>query len=156
MNIVNLKELQLLECWYESDPNTRQKAAFPFYKVTGSESLSVVYFELEPGYNLGTHTDSAEEVVLILEGTGEAEVGDQTSQLSKGEMALIPIMVPHTIRNTGTDTLKVVGFFSSSSVVSTFSEPVMPLQQQVVGAPPIETDHPISWNEVVQKMFGNQ
>jgi quercetin dioxygenase-like cupin family protein len=155
LNIVNLNELQLLECWYESDPTTRQKAAFPFYKTTGTESLSVVYFEVEPGQNLGTHTDSAEEVVIILEGTAEAEVGEQKGQLSKGQMALIPAMVPHTLRNIGTDTLRVVGFFSSATVVSTFSEPLMPIQQRAVGTPPIETDKPITWNEVVQIMSRN-
>ena len=38
----------------------------------GAASTAVIYFEHEPGEHHGRHTDSAEEVVLVLE--GEAEV----------------------------------------------------------------------------------
>jgi quercetin dioxygenase-like cupin family protein len=151
MRTANLNTLTLLEGWYESNPTTRQKAAFPFYKATGAESLSVVYFEIEPGNNLGEHTDSAEEVIIILEGSAEANVGDERGLLSKGEMALIPAMTPHDIRNVGSDSLKVVGFFPSSSITSTFSEPIMPLQQKVVGTPPIESSLPLEWNDIVKR-----
>lgn len=150
---MKLNELQLLECWYNSDPATRQSAAFPFYKATGTESLSVVYFEVEPGHSLGTHTDSAEEVILILEGTAEATVGEEHGQLTTGEMALIPKLVPHNVRNMGSTKLRVVGFFSSETVTSTFSEPIMPIQQQVVGTPLVETNEAIEWNAIVQKLF---
>ena len=36
-------------------------------------------------------------------------------------------MVPHGVRNTGDETLKVVGFFSGSKIVSKFEEPLQPL-----------------------------
>jgi quercetin dioxygenase-like cupin family protein len=35
-----------------------------------------VYFELEPGKELGAHTDSAEEIVYIIDGTVEATIGN--------------------------------------------------------------------------------
>jgi hypothetical protein len=38
-------------------------------------------------------------------------------------------MVPHGIANTGDETLKVVGFFCESHVVSTFDEPLQPMGQ---------------------------
>jgi hypothetical protein len=41
-----------MECWFENDPTTRQKAAFPLYKRTGTKNLFVVYFEIEPVSNL--------------------------------------------------------------------------------------------------------
>jgi hypothetical protein len=46
-------------------------------------------------------------------------------------------MVPHGIRNIGDETLRVVGFFSESTIVSTFAEPVQPigLAQLEMGAP---------------------
>ena len=52
----------------------RAKASFPFSKATGNASSAVVYFEIEPGHYLGTHTDSAEEIVLVLSGTVEASL----------------------------------------------------------------------------------
>lgn len=150
----NLNSLRLLECWFENDSTTRQKTAFPLYKSTGTKNLSVVYFEIEPGNSLGTHTDSAEEIILILEGKAEATVGNEKGELSKSEMALIPSMVPHNVRNIGLETLKVIGFFSSPSVESTFVEPLMPINQKAVGTPPIESDNPMTWNEIFSKIIG--
>jgi hypothetical protein len=48
-------------------------------------------------------------------------------------MAVVPAMVPHALRNVGDETLRVVGFFSSSTVMSTFDQPVVPM-----GEPPSE------------------
>jgi hypothetical protein len=48
-------------------------------------------------------------------------------------MAVVPAMVPHALRNVGDETLRVVGFFSSSTVMSTFDQPLMPM-----GEPPSE------------------
>jgi hypothetical protein len=52
-------------------------------------------------------------------------------------MALVPAMVPHGMRNAGEETVRVVGFFSSNVVVSTFDQPMMPFGQRVVGTPPV-------------------
>jgi hypothetical protein len=52
-------------------------------------------------------------------------------------MALVPAMVPHGLRNAGDETVRVVGFFSSNVVVSTFDRPMMPFNQRVLGTPPI-------------------
>ena len=133
----NIGELELLEVSYEDDPTMRVKVNFPFYVGTGTKNTAVVYFELEPGHRLGTHTDSAEEILLILEGEAEATVGDEQGRVSAGEMAVVPAMVPHALRNVGDETVRVVGFFSSNVVVSTFDQPMMPLGQRVVGTPPV-------------------
>ncbi len=132
-----IDQLELMEFWYEDDPTMRVKANFPFYVGTGTKNTAVVYFELEPGHRLGTHTDSAEEILLILEGEAEATVGDEQGRVSAGEMAVVPAMVPHALRNVGDETVQVVGFFSSNVVVSTFDQPMMPFNQRVVGTPPI-------------------
>jgi len=132
-----LDQLELVEVWYENDPTMRLKVNFPFFLGTGTKSTAVVYFEIEPGHRLGTHTDSAEEILLILEGEAEASLGDERGRLSAGEMALVPAMVPHGLRNVGDETVRVVGFFSSNVVVSTFDQPMMPFDQRVVGTPPV-------------------
>ncbi|CAM4383323.1 cupin domain-containing protein [Paenibacillus alkaliterrae] len=154
MITADLNSINLLEGWFGNDPATRMKSGFPLYKSTGTKELSVVYFEIEPGNSLGTHTDSAEEIILILDGTAEAILDNETGSLGKGQLALIPAMVPHNIRNIGSETLKVVGFFSSPNVVSTFAEPLMPLNEKVVGTPPIESELPLTWNEIFRKIVG--
>jgi quercetin dioxygenase-like cupin family protein len=132
-----IDELELMEVWYEDDPTMRLKVNFPFFLGTGTKSTAVVYFEIEPGHRLGTHTDSAEEILLVLEGTAGVSLGEERGQLSAGEMALVPAMEPHSLRNAGEETVRVVGFFSSNVVVSTFDRPMMPFGQRVVGTPPV-------------------
>jgi quercetin dioxygenase-like cupin family protein len=137
MHTSDFTHLELLDAWYEQDAAIRIRVTFPFSAATGNERSSVVYFEIDPGHYLGTHTDSAEEIVLILAGTVEASLGDERGQLSAGQAALIPAMVPHGMRNIGNETARCVGFFAAAEVVSTFDQPMMPLGQQVVGTPPV-------------------
>ena len=133
----SIDRLELLEVWYEEDPTMRLKVNFPFFLGTGTKSTAVVYFEIEPGHRLGTHTDSAEEILLILKGTAEVSLGEEQGRLSAGEMALVPAMVPHGLRNVGDGTIRVVGSFSSNVIVSTFDQPMMPFNQRVLGTPPV-------------------
>jgi hypothetical protein len=46
-------------------------------------------------------------------------------------------MVPHGLVNNGSETVKVVGFFSESEITSSFDEPIQPIGAAVVvqGAP---------------------
>ncbi len=137
MQTANLNNLELLDAWYEDDPAMRVAVNFPFYAGTGNERSAVVYFEIAPGRHLGTHTDSAEEILLILEGTVEARLGEETGRLAAGEAALIPAMVPHSVHNVGEEPARCVGFFAAATVESTFERPMMPFGQRAVGTPPV-------------------
>ena len=130
-------ELELTEAWLDDDPRKRVRFTFPISGATGAEHTAVVYFEVAPGERLGTHTDSAEEILYIVAGEGEAQCGDERGRVSAGDLAVIPSMVPHGIANTGDETLKVVGFFCDSHIVSTFGEPLQPMGQSALtqGAP---------------------
>jgi quercetin dioxygenase-like cupin family protein len=127
MFIAGLSDLELMEGGYENDPTMRVKVNFPLSAATGTKNTAVAYFEIEPGHRLGTHTDSAEEILLFLGGEAEVSVGDEQGQVSAGEMALVPAMVPHSMRNVGDETLRVVGFFPSSTVMHTFDQPIVPM-----------------------------
>jgi len=137
MKLADLNHLELGDAWYEHDPAMRVKVNFPFYAATGNESTAVVYFEIEPGRYLGTHTDSAEEIILILTGTVEVTIRDEHALASPGHAALIPAMAPHGVRNTGKETARCVGFFPSAIVESTFEQPLMPFGTRIVGTPPV-------------------
>jgi quercetin dioxygenase-like cupin family protein len=131
-------ELELMQGWFDSDPeHARARVAFPIDKWTGSNDSAVVYFEVEPGDRLARHTDSAEEVLYIVVGEAEAEVGDERGRLTAADLAVIPALVPHGLVNVGTETVKVVGFFSASEIISSFDEPVQPFGLAVLnqGAP---------------------
>jgi quercetin dioxygenase-like cupin family protein len=138
MQTADLNHLALLDAWYEDDPAMRIRVDFPFFAATGNEHSAVVYFEIAPGHYLGTHTDSAEEILLLLSGTVEASLGEETGRLSAGQAALIPAMVPHGVRNIGDEVARCVGFFAAATVASTFDRPMLPFGRQTVGTPPLE------------------
>ena len=119
--------LDLLEVTIDSDPRGRVYPAFPINHFTGAAHTAVVYFEVQPGDYLPTHTDSAEEILYIVAGEGEARCGDERGHVRAGDLAVVPAMVPHGIANTGDETLKVVGFFCESEITSTFDEPLQPI-----------------------------
>ena len=135
MHAVQLHTRGLADIWSASDDTRRMRVDFPLSSLDGAASTSVVYFELEPGAHTGLHSDSAEEVVLILSGTVEATVGDERGVLSAGGLGLVPALVPHDVRNVGDETARVVGFFSSSTMVSVFEDALLPAGRRVVGTP---------------------
>jgi quercetin dioxygenase-like cupin family protein len=126
-----LEAQELMEGWSATDPRMRTKAGFPLFAAHGTKSTAVVYFEVEPGNHLGRHTDSAEEIILILEGEREAVLGDERSPVTRG-------VVPHDLYATGTATLKVIGFFAAAEVESVFDDAMQPIGERVLGTPPLE------------------
>src|SRR3954468_12275114 len=137
MLTASTSDLSLGEAYLDSDSRGRVFPAFPINCFTGAEHTAVVYFEVQAGDYLPTHTDSAEEVLYIVAGEGEAHLGDERSRVQAGDLAVIPAMVPHGIANTGDQPLKVVGFFCESEITSTFGEPLQPigLAQRTQGEP---------------------
>ena len=140
MQAVQVDELELFEGWSQSDTGMRVRFGFPISSGTGAKSTAVVYFELEPGEHLGSHTDSAEEILLIVAGRGEATIGDERAAVETGTLAVVPALVPHSVKNTGEETLRIVGFFSSSTVLSVFDAPMEPLATRYFTAPMIEEE----------------
>ena len=138
MLTASTRELDLTEIWLESDAERKRlRVAFPINRWAGAQDTAVVYFEIQPGDRLATHTDSAEEILYIVAGEAEAEVGDERGRLATGDLAVIPAMVPHGLVSVGDEALKVVGFFSESRITSSFAEPIQPIGLAVVeqGAP---------------------
>ena len=113
------------------------RVSFPVHSATGTASTATVLFELDPGAELPVHTDSAEELLIIVQGTAEARVGDEVGRIATHEVALVPPMAPHGMRNIGEDVLRVFGTFSASTNVATFERPFEPGGPQVIviGAP---------------------
>jgi quercetin dioxygenase-like cupin family protein len=133
MVAVNLNQLELNEFVGIEDSSQHCRATFPLIGSHGSENLATVYFELEPGDQLGRHTDSAEELLFIIEGDVEVEVRGQKKVVSAPNIALVPTMVPHNLRNVGRSGAKVMGFFGgANNIVATFEQSMAPTNSNVV------------------------
>lgn len=138
MRSISLTDLDLEENWQERE-DARWRVSFPFTPAfplateVAATASTVVYFTLEPGEELGTHADSAEEVLFVVEGTVEASLDGETGELSAGDVTLVPAMAPHGVRNVGDGTARLLGVFPSPVVTSTFDEPVQPWGERVFG-----------------------
>src|SRR5947209_16789370 len=107
------------------------EVAFPVHSQTGTAASSTVWMELGPDGVVPEHTDSAEELLYVVRGDVEARVGAESGTLREGQLALVPAMAPHSLRNIGGGDARVLGFFAASTNVSTFTEPFGPDGEQV-------------------------
>ena len=121
---VDLNTVEMLELESPTDPTRKLKVAFPISSATGTAASASVYFELEPGAHVGVHTDTAEEFLIILEGSGEGLVGEETAHVEAGQVVVVPAMVRHDMTNTGDGILRVLGTFAGSVNIGTFEEPL--------------------------------
>jgi len=69
-------------------------------------------------------------------------VGEQRLTVEAGGLAPVPARVPHDVINVGDEPVRVIGFFSSSTVISVFEEPFAPIDAKVFVTPPVDQPEP--------------
>ena len=62
-----------------------------------------VRVDFDPGYVAPMHTHPGEEIIYVLEGTLEYEIGGQKSKVKAGDVLFVPAGTPHTAKNIGGD-----------------------------------------------------
>lgn len=82
-------------------------------EVTGGERFSAGVVRLEPGkgHERHEHPDS-DEILYVLSGSGEQELGDETREIEAGELVFVPEGVEHGTINTGWDPLVLLAVYS--------------------------------------------
>ena len=136
MHTIQTRELELQPAHHRADEDNVVRAAWPVHRDTGARSTAAVLFELASGTHLGTHTDSAEEVLVVLDGEVEIVVGDERRRASAGSIAVVPAGVSHDVIGIGDAPARVTGVFSSNTIVSVFDDEWMPYGTRVLGTPP--------------------
>lgn len=88
-----------------------------FARLAGRESMAggcnfIDLAELPPGTSIGLHTHAAaeEEFYLILHGRGEMIRNGETFPVEPGDLIRNPPGGTHSLRNTGTETLRIFVF----------------------------------------------
>ena len=135
LRVVALDEVDLDEAWGSKTDEIRSRSRYVSHWMTGTRSSACVYFEVDPGKAFGRHYHTAEETIVVLAGTAEVVVGDKTSRLQGPALTVAPALARHDIRCVGTETLRCLGVWASSSVVSVWDEPLQPLGKRRMGTP---------------------
>jgi quercetin dioxygenase-like cupin family protein len=125
LNAPVLEELELLEWSVGDDPDTRGRIATAADAGTGAESMTIV-LEVDPGKRIPLHTHSAEETIIVLNGSAIATAGEAQGPVSVGSVIVVPAFAKHGFENTGAETLRLLAFFPAGAVVSWFDEPIAP------------------------------
>ena len=79
---------------------TREREPIPGFRVrfVHSDSMTVAYWEIEPGASMPEHSHSHEQIVNLIEGEFELRVGDEVRTIAPGSVAIIPPDVAHSGR----------------------------------------------------------
>ena len=112
--------------WIEGDPTARWHSASVLGPATGNRASGASLLEVPESCRLPRHTDSAEEIVVVLAGEAELEVGGEARRVRAGELALVPECVPHEVRNTGHGVLRFAAVYAKPEVTTTYEQPVQP------------------------------
>jgi quercetin dioxygenase-like cupin family protein len=119
----------------DGDDSVRWQGAFVSYGGHGADQSTTIVFEIEPGARLGWHTDQTEETQYIVSGTGELHRDDGVFPVGPGSVFVLPTNVGHDLVNTGTETLRAVGFFSAAMFTQIFDNVMQPFNSRVLGTP---------------------
>ena len=126
MFAVRLEDVELEESWIQGQEGARWRTATVHGPGTGADASGSSLLEVPAGCVLARHTDSAEELIVVLAGTAEATVGEETGRVEAGGMALVPKELAHEVRNAGGEALRFLALYASPDVTTTYERPVEP------------------------------
>jgi len=88
----------------------------------GSRHMTVTWIDVPSGVSQELHShEDAEQVYVVVQGTGTLSATGDTERLEPGDLALIPPASDHTLANEGPDTLALISVQSPAvSVEETF------------------------------------
>jgi quercetin dioxygenase-like cupin family protein len=121
----SVDELDLATFSVGDDPTAEARLGIPISAATGSPN-TLVYLEVDPGKQIPLHTHTADEVFVVLEGEGIVTSGERQWSASAGSIAVAAAFERHGWENTGTETLRIVGFLGANVFVTEFDAPVAP------------------------------
>ena len=77
-------------------------------KIYDKETAQAMVITIEPGYELAPHITPVDIFMFVLEGKGLFTIGDETLELTRDELVEGPVEIPHGIKNSGDEPLRVL------------------------------------------------
>lgn len=106
------------------------------YGGSKAQQSCTIYFAIRPGARLGRHVDTAEETQSVLSGSGDLLTDEGAQPVKAGDVFVLNEGTAHDLRNTGTEDLRVLAFFSKPQVEQRWDvETWPPGDARVTGSP---------------------
>ena len=136
MDPLNVDDVELSELTSSTSDDAEWVGGFFAHGGDGAAASTVIHFAVPEGKRLGRHTDTAEETQFILEGEGELIRDGGAVALRAGDVVVLAEGEAHDLRNTGSGSLRVIGFFSAPAVQQHWTSEVwQPGDLTVTGTP---------------------
>jgi mannose-6-phosphate isomerase-like protein (cupin superfamily) len=75
----------------------------------GARNVSVTWLEVPPGVDQTLHShEEAEQVYVIVRGSGKMSVAGDTESVGEGDLVLVPPATDHAIENDGAEALACI------------------------------------------------
>jgi quercetin dioxygenase-like cupin family protein len=68
---------------------------------TPAREVIQVRVDFDPGYAAPMHTHPGEEIIYVIEGALEYEIGGKVTTVKPGDVLFVPAGTPHTAKNIG-------------------------------------------------------
>lgn len=81
--------------------------------------LAATWVEVIPGAQQRPHNHEAEQVYIIVQGSGLMQINDETQPVTIGDLVYIPSNARHGIQNTGSGTLIYVSAATPNMDITT-------------------------------------
>jgi quercetin dioxygenase-like cupin family protein len=133
--VIASDKLERTKVWGEDDASVRWAGAFVTCGGRGATQSSTIVYEIEPGGQLGWHTDATEETQYIIAGKGELQTEDGSYPVGPGSVFVLPTNVRHNLVNVGSDRLRAVAFFAAAMFTQRFDNVMLPPMSHVLGTP---------------------
>ncbi len=85
-------------------------------ELVTNEYTQVVLMTIEPGSDIGEQVHEADQVLVVVDGTGEAVLNRQHSLVQANSLVVIPAGTRHNVINTGSMTLNLCTHFAPPEV----------------------------------------
>jgi len=96
MEMIDLKEVRTKE------------EKFKPHRLIQQDEVEVVLLPFAPGQGLKEHTTPVDVFFYVVEGMAEIQVGEEVKQVEEGNIVLSPKGIPHNVRNTSDEDVKVM------------------------------------------------
>ena len=132
MMVIRLDGVELERQWDANDTFNDFEVAYPLFAGNGAEQMTVFYWVIQSGCLVGFHTDSAEEVLLVVTGKIAVSDGAEVVTVTEGQLLYLPRLTTHELRNVGEKEARCLSFLPSSNVAVWFAAPLQPWGLQYI------------------------
>jgi len=89
-----------------------------FFAYGGHDAADsvLITFSIPPGKRLGKHVDTLEETQYFVSGHGVLIRDSGAVPVKQGDLVVLAVGEAHDLHNTGSEDLRVIGFFSGPKV----------------------------------------